>query len=304
MALQINRSNVVGYVPASLVTGELFYNSADDKLFIGNPDTTVSLVSADPLDIESRLATLEYNSNITTVAATAPSGGQTGDLWYDTVNEQLQVFTGTAFELANDPYKLNTVGSVGVLPVTTAELFQHIRFTADAAEITEAERFIASATIWAEHYTGQYFRVTGVQEYFDNFPQQTNYLKTVREPFILKGGTTNLISSVKYYNKDAVLTTVEPTQYRLINKNGKGYLRPALQTEWPTDVVYGDSDVVIVSYTTGKVPGDVPSPVKSAILLIAASMFENRENEVVGQGIAILKPIIAAKDLLHPYKVR
>ena len=304
MALQINRSDVVGYIPTSLITGELFYNSADDKLYVGNPDTTISLVSDNPANIESRLAELESDSNHTVVSTSEPSSPITGDLWFDSSISQLKVYTGTEFELANDPYKLTTVGSAGVLPVSTSEFFQHIRFTADAAETTEAERFLTSATIWAEQYTGQYFRITGIEEYFDTFPQQTNYLATVKAPFVLKGGHTNSITNVEYYNGDGVLTTVDSSKYRLINKHGKGYLLPAIQEEWPTDVVYGDSDVVKIQYNTGKTPSDVPASVKSAILLIAASMFENRENEVVGQGIAILKPIIAAKDLLHPHKVR
>lgn len=305
MALQINRSDVAGFIPTSLITGELFYNSADDKLYIGNPDTTVSLVSDNPATIEQRLSHVETQNVATTaVAATAPANPNLGDLWYDTTDEQLRVYTGSEFELASDPYKLKTVGSAGVLPVTTAEFFQHIRFTPDADETTEGERFITAATIWAEQYTGQYFRITGIEEYFDSFPKQTNYLSTMKGPFVLKGGTTNSISSVLYYNTDGVLTTLDSSQYRLINKHGKGYLRPAIQTEWPTDVISDDLDVVIITYNTGKVPSDVPASVKSAILLIAASMFENRENEVVGQGIAMLKPIIAAKDLLHPYKVR
>lgn len=304
MALQINRSNVAGYIPASLVTGELFYNSADDKLFIGNPDTTISLLSADPLDIESRLAALEYNSGTTIVAGTAPASGNEGLLWFNTTDGHLYIKIGSDWQLASDPYRAALVDVAGVYPVSSGDFFQHIRFTPNSDEVVEGARFIQAATLWAEQYTGQFFTVKTIEEYFDTFPQQTNYLATIKAAFNLKGGTTNSISSVKYYNKDAVLTTVDPTKYRLINKNDKGYLLPALQEIWPTDVIYGDSDVVIVSYSAGKTPAEVSASVKSAILLIAASMFENRENEVVGQGIAILKPIIAAKDLLHPYKVR
>lgn len=304
MALQINRSDVAGYLPTSLLTGELFYNSADDKLYIGNPDSTISLISDNPADIESRLAVLEVGLTSTVVSATAPSSPIVGDLWLDTTIQQLKVWDGSAWNLANDPYGLLDTGSFGLTPVTTDEFFQHIRFTPDAAETTEAERFLQSATLWAEQYTGQYFRLIGLEEYFDCFPQQTNYLERVKAPFVCKGGIINSISSIEYYNNDAVLTTVEASSYRLINKNNKGYVYPAIGSEWPTDVTKTDSNVVKIQYVTGVLPAGVPASVKSAILLIAASMFENRENEVVGQGIAMLKPIIAAKDLLHPYKVR
>ena len=107
----------------------------------------------------------------------------------------------------------------------------------------------------------------------------------------------------KRQDNNGELQTMSPSDYRIVNKNGKGRLLPAIGKDWPTEV-HGDQDVIRIVYNTGLLPNDVPASVKSAILLIAASMFENRENEVVGQGIAILKPIIAAKDLLHPYKVR
>ena len=303
-SVQINRSNTASYVPATLNAGELFYNSADDKLYIGNLDLSVTLVTADPADIESRLASLEVEANATTVAVVAPSSPSTGDLWFDSSISQLKVYTGSEWELGNDPYKLTTVAASGLLPITTAELFQHIRFTPDAAETTEGERFINSATIWAEQYTGRYFKLTDLIEYHDDFPAQTNYLQTVKNPFILKGSDAVSVASITYYNNDAVLTTVDASEYRIVNKHSKGHVLPSVGKFWPSDVISGDSDVVMVSYRTGLAPADVPASVKSAILLIAASMFENRENEIVGQGIALLKPIIAAKDLLHPYKVR
>ena len=304
MALQINRSDIAGYVPSSLITGELFYNSADNKLYAGNPDTTVSLVSDNPIEINNRIAQLEAQVNTTIVSHAAPTTPNVGDLWFDVVAAQLKVYSGTAWELANDPYKLNNVGSVGVIPVSTDQFFQHIRFTPDSDEIVEAERYLTAATLWAEQYTGQYFRVTTVEQYFDSFPKQTNYLETVKPPFVLQGGICNSITTLEYYNVDGVLTTVDPSSYRLVNKNSKSYLLPAINQYWATDVTTEDSDVVRIEYSTGLTPADVSSSIKSAILLIAASMFENRENEIVGQGIAMLKPIIAAKDLLHPYKVR
>ena len=304
MAVQINRSSTPGYVPATLLTGEFFYNSADDILYIGNPDLSVAIVSTDPADIITRLEALEAVVSNTYVATTEPPSPSEGNLWFNTNISQLVIYTSGQWELANDPYLLTTVGAAGVLPISTAEFFQHIRFTGDTAETVEAVRFITSATIWAEQYTGQYFRVTNITEYMDAFPARKNYLLSVKQPIVLKGGVTNSLTSITYYNDEEVLTTLDPTTYRLINKKSKGNVLPAVGGYWPTDVLTGDPDIITVTYNTGLVPSDVPSPVVSAILLIAASMFENRENEVIGQGIALLKPLIAAKDLLHPYKVR
>ena len=304
MALQINRSDVALFVPSTLLAGEFFYNSADDKLYVGNPDSTVNLVSANPVDIESRIASLESDTGHTVVSGTAPSTPTAGDLWFNTTEEQLYIYVDGAFQLANDPYKVAAVGVSGTFPVSSAEFFQHIRFTPDADETIEGERFIQAATLFAEQYTGRFFTVRTVEEYYDDFPKKTNYLETIKAPFILKGGSVNSIGSLKYYNNEQVEITVDASEYRLVNKRAKGHLYPAIGKHFPEDVLQGDADIVTLTYNVGTTPVDTPASVKSAILLIAASLFENRENEVVGQGIAMLKPIVAAKDLLHPYKVR
>jgi len=302
--VQINRSDVASFIPATLNAGELFYNSADNKLYIGNPDLSVNLVSDDPAVIESRIATLESDIQNTTVSASAPTISKTGDLWFDTTESQLKIYTGSDWELANDPYRVAAVGVSGSYPVSADEFFQHIRFTPDANETLEGERFIQAATIFAEQYTGRFFTVRTVEEYYDEFPKKTNYLETVKAPFILKGGAANSIVSLTYYNQDQQEVTIPATDYRLVNKRSKGHVYPALGKYFPEDVLEGDSDVITLTYNAGTTPSDTPASVKSAILLIAASLFENRENEIVGTGIAMLKPIVAAKDLLHPYKVR
>lgn len=302
--VQINRSDVASFIPATLNAGELFYNSADNKLYIGNPDLSVNLVSDDPAVIESRIATLESDIQNTTVSASAPAISKTGDLWFDNTESQLKIYTGSAWELANDPYRVAAVGVSGSYPVSADEFFQHIRFTPDANETLEGERFIQAATIFAEQYTGRFFTVRTVEEYYDEFPKKTNYLETVKAPFILKGGAANSIVSLTYYNQDQQEVTIPATDYRLVNKRSKGHVYPALGKYFPEDVLEGDSDVITLTYNAGTTPSDTPASVKSAILLIAASLFENRENEIVGTGIAMLKPIVAAKDLLHPYKVR
>jgi hypothetical protein len=74
--------------------------------------------------------------------------------------------------------------------------------------------------------------------------------------------------------------------------------------EWPTNVATGEPDVITLTYSVGGSADSVPASVRSAILLIAASLWENRENEIVGSNIKALKPSTAAKDLLHPYKLR
>jgi len=179
-------------------------------------------------------------------------------------------------------------------PISTQELMQHLRFTADSSELTEAAIMISTATAFAEQYTGRKLSSQTVVTSFETLKSNA--------PLKLTGGPVSSITSFNYY--DSSFNVQALTDYRLIHRNGVGYLYPVIGEEWPTNVAPTDPETVTITYVVGMPPEDAPAPVKSAVLLIAASLWENRENEIVGTNIKSLKPIIAAKDLLHPYKLR
>lgn len=311
--VQLNRSDVALYVPTSLLVGVMFYNSADNKLYIGNSSNLPVLISSDPATIiqqidaveatvaalDAQVDALESESNHTTVSTTAPTSPTAGDLWFDTTNGQLKLYT-TEWVLANT-VDLASSGLAGVYPITSDDFFDHIVYTtSDQEEINQAINMIAAATLWAEQYTGRYFIVRTVAQSFDNFPANT----TSKQPLQLLGGEATAIVSSTYYNSSYTLEALSASDYRQIDRNGRSYLYPAMGTQWPADVASGEPDVVKVTYTVGVLPAAVPAPIKSAILLIAASLWEHRENEIVGTNIKALKPVLAAKDLLHPFKLR
>lgn len=65
------------------------------------------------------------------------------------------------------------------------------------------------------------------------------------------------------------------------------------------------SSDVIVTYTCGyKSPEDIPSPIKQAILMIANTMYEQREDEIADTGINSTPAIISSKTLMNPYWLR
>ena len=310
--VQLNRSDVALYVPASLLSGALFYNSADNKLYVGGPSGLPMLISDDPSVIstqlsaveatntaqDSQIAALAAASNATTVSASQPTSAVSGDLWFDTTTGNLNIYT-TEWVLANDLH--DDAGSAGVYPISSEEFFEHIIFTPSESETLQGLNMVAAATAWAEMYTGRFFITRTVTHAYDSFPSLQNGSK---QPLRLMGQAVNDILGVTYSDSSYVSQTLAATGYRNITKNSKTHLYPAMGTQWPTDVATGEPDVINVTYTVGTLPSGVPAPVKAAILLIAASLWENRENEIVGTNIKALKPTIAAKDLLHPYKLR
>lgn len=309
--VQITRSSVAGEVPATLLIGAMWYNSADNKLFIGEPGNVPALISDDPAVIqatlnsqETRIAALEAGGGggtaSTTVASTAPASASTGDMWFDTslATPQLKIYANSAW--ANATGLSTDFAASGYYPVTAAEFFTHIVLTPTAADTTQSTVFIAAATMFAEQYTRRLFVQRDVTYTFDGFPS-SNYKK---QPFNLYGGAVSVITDMSYYNTSNVSTAISPSSLRIVQRNGNSFLYPVIGAEWPTDCTSDDCDVISVTYTVGESPSLCPAPVKAAILMLAASMWENRENEVFEQSLTSLKPAIAAKDLLHPFKLR
>ena len=298
--VQIQRSDVASYVPATLLVGVMFYNSADKRLYVGNASDVAVLVADNPDDISTRIAAMEAASdhtNHTYVQALAPTDHEEGDFWFDTTTANLMVWAGSEWSYA---VSIASSSVSGVYPVTTDNFFDHIIYTtSDQGEIDLATRLIASATAFAEAYTGRFFILRNVTHSYDSFPAMSMGKK---QPLTLIGGTANSVASVTYY--DSTFASQSVSSHRQIDKHSKSHIYPAMGSQWPTDVATGEPDVVSVTYEVGSLPADVPAPVRSAILLIAASLWEHRENEIVGTNIKSLKPVIAAKDLLHPFKLR
>ena len=297
--VQLNRSGVVGHVPATLLSGAMFYNSADAKLYIGDISNTPTLVSDNPLVIAAQIATLQAESRETTVSETAPTAALQGDLWFDLSTSQLKFYTTEWVQANTVPTPIQ--GILGEYPVTTDDFLRHIVYsTTDVAELNQMTIMIEAATNFAERYTGRMFISRSVTQFFDRFPPST---KSTKLPIILKGGISGSVTSIDYLDSLFASHTLPADKYRVLERNGRTQIYPALGKEWPVDVA-NEVDSLSVTYIVGTAAPAVPGAIKMAILLIAASMWENRENEIVGNNIKALKPVIAAKDLLHPYKLR
>ena len=297
--VQLDRSVVSGHIPATLLSGAMFYNSADAKLFIGSYINAPILVSDNPLVIAAQIAALQQESRETTVSLEQPISAKTGDLWFDLNEGQLKFYTTEWIQANTVPAA--TTGVAGTYPVTTAEFLTHIVYTTtDEAELNQATNMLDAATQFAEKYTGRMFIARSVTQFFDRFPSSGVGSKM---PIILKGGICNSVTTITYMNGLFEPVVLGADNYRVLERNGRSHIFPAMGKAWPVDVAH-EVDVMTVKYNVGTAQPEVPGAVKMAILLIAASLWENRENEIVGNNIKSLKPVIAAKDLLHPYKLR
>ena len=172
-------------------------------------------------------------------------------------------------------------------PVTLDEAKAHLRVFGDDQD-TYIQSLIEAATEYCEGATGRAFRTseTIVQTY-DGWPSCG--IQFDRQPVLA-------ISSLKYYDDDNVLQTVNSSNYRLMSsRNAAAVLEIDSAYSWPS--YYGRSDAIQLTYTAGysvltDTPADsdgdpppvlgVPATAKHAIKLIVGHWFNHSEAVNIG----------------------
>lgn len=85
------------------------------------------------------------------------------------------------------------------------------------------------------------------------------------------------VSSVKYIETDGTWTTVAASNYQIDNLCRPARIESAYGTFWPSPRSQSSASVLIDFISGFGGPEDVPANIKHAILLLFASMYENRE---------------------------
>jgi uncharacterized phiE125 gp8 family phage protein len=181
--------------------------------------------------------------------------------------------------------------------VTLDEARRHCRIDADTSDghpdDAMLEIYISAARAYAENFTGLAFGKQTLELGLDEFPED--------EIELLAPATS--ITSVKYYDTDGVLTTINADNYVLDDFSKPSYLFPVNGYTWPT--AESRPKAVRIVYLTGY--GDdsdsepIPFEAKAAILLIIGHLYENREDS---EEKAMQTIPNGAEALLRPLRVR
>jgi uncharacterized phiE125 gp8 family phage protein len=117
-----------------------------------------------------------------------------------------------------------------------------------------------------------------------SFAAQTRVVKLDRfycKDIILPYGPVNTITSIEYSDEDGNAQTVTEG-YTLDTQSGLSKIR--VTDSWPyTDRIMNN---VVVTYTTGYAV--IPEVVKHAIKMTVATLYENRQDEIVGTSSQVL----------------
>lgn len=174
-------------------------------------------------------------------------------------------------------------------PVTLPEAKLHLRVNG-AAEDALITALITAARQHAEHITERAFMTQTWELALDAFPSAEIRLP---KPALLS------IVSVKYDDAAGAEQTLAPSAYTTDIHAQPGWLLPAANVSWPTTA--DAANAVRIRYTAGygATAADVPSGIKSWMLLRIGALYRNREELADGR---LAVPTFVDR-LLDPYRI-
>lgn len=105
------------------------------------------------------------------------------------------------------------------------------------------------------------------------------------------------ITSIKYNDVDDVEQTLASSGYTVDSRGMYATITPVYGSSWPSTTAAPQS--VTVTYQAGY--DSPPAALKQAALMIAASLYDLRENHIVGTTAASVP--ISAEYIMQPYRI-
>lgn len=181
-----------------------------------------------------------------------------------------------------------------VEPVSLAELKAQSRITQSDEDSLISTQFIPAARSYVESRIRRQLITADWRLSCAGFTQ-SGALSLPRPPL-------QSVVSVTYYDVDNVLQTLASSVYGVFADTGvEGRMYLESDQEWPE--VYDRPDAVQVLFRCGYglTSADVPIGIRQAILLVAADLFEHRENSESGRPSNAV--ILSAERLVEPYEL-
>jgi uncharacterized phiE125 gp8 family phage protein len=156
---------------------------------------------------------------------------------------------------------LRLITGPSIEPVTLAEVKRDARI--DGTELdSDVELAITTARLDAEAQTGRVLITQTWELVLDKFPE--NEIQIGMLP-------VQSIESVKYYDGNGTLTTIDPVYYSLDADTLPGWVLPAYSYDWPTTQDIANAVLIRVVAGYGAGATDVPAPIRQWIRYRAAS---------------------------------
>lgn len=192
--------------------------------------------------------------------------------------------------------KLKIVTAPAVEPVTLTEVKAQLRLDG-TTEDTFLTSLIARARKYIEETELNRALITQTWDYYLQSWPGKNYIEIPLPPL-------QSITSIKYTDYLGVETEFTSSNYILDTAAEPGRVYLKWDKSWPSvslQVVNG----IVVRFVAGYGSSEsaVPEPIKQGLLLYIGSLYENRENNMVGN-VQQLQLVFGADSLLNSYRIR
>ena len=183
--------------------------------------------------------------------------------------------------------------------LTTAEAKAHLRVVSSDDD-TFIDALVAAATASVEAFTGRALIDQTWDLYLDEFPTTSDamFIKIPKPPLIE-------VVEINYDDAAGAIQVIDPTDYYVDNASQPGWVVPTGTLTWPTPL--DAINTVRIRFRAGYLSNDsppvanVPGDIRAGLLLTLGSLYENREQVVVGT-IANKLPW-GVENLLRPHRV-
>jgi uncharacterized phiE125 gp8 family phage protein len=185
--------------------------------------------------------------------------------------------------------KITTAPAVEPISVTEAKLHCRVDHSTEDAIFT---RLIETARIQCEDIARRAFITRTYTAYLDCWPYMTRF-ELPYPPLIG-------ITSVKYYDDlGSAAVTVSASDYQVDTHSEPGRFSLKSTATWPSTTLRDLNGIEII-YTAGygAAADSVPDRYKQAMLLMIGDLYENREGNVIQQGVSRVNLEDAINNLL------
>jgi uncharacterized phiE125 gp8 family phage protein len=172
-------------------------------------------------------------------------------------------------------------------PVTLADARAHCRID-DSESDAMLATYILAARQYIEAWTGRVLITQRWDLKLDSFPSR----------IVIPNPPLSSVVSITYVDTAGATQTLAANQYQVGKGDLFGFIDRAYGVSWPATRDQADAVTVRFEAGYGTNPGDVPEPLRLAILLLVGHWNENRET--VGNITTELPFTVAA--LLQPYR--
>jgi uncharacterized phiE125 gp8 family phage protein len=158
-----------------------------------------------------------------------------------------------------------------VEPVTLSEAKAHLRIDS-SDEDTLIGTLITAAREWCEEYLDRSLIHQQYVMRLDSFPYE---IELPRPPMATSGTTTAL--TLTYTLGDDSTAVLAATEYRIDRNSTPGVVRQLREGTWPANL--DDQNAITVTWWAGygASGSSVPAAIRSAMLMLVAHLWRNRE---------------------------